>query len=43
MRFLWVLTERTDDDEEITNPEGVRFDIGHDFLRAVMSGGSDSQ
>lgn len=25
-----------DDDEEITNPEGVKFDVGHDLLRALM-------
>lgn len=28
-----------DDDEDLTNPEGVRFDIGHDFLRAAMEAG----
>ena len=28
-----------DDDEEITNPDGVKFDMGHDFLRTVMGAG----
>lgn len=25
-----------DDDEEIENPDGIHFDIGHDFVRAVI-------
>lgn len=29
-----------DEDAEIENPEGVRRDIGHDFIQATMDGGS---
>ena len=28
-----------DDDEDFTNPEGVKFDIGQDFLRTAMEAG----
>ncbi|CAJ0542412.1 Ff.00g000640.m01.CDS01 [Fusarium sp. VM40] len=27
------------DDAEITNPEGIKFDIGHDFVEATINGG----
>jgi hypothetical protein len=33
------LTSFADDDEDLTNPEGVKFDIGQDFLRAAMQAG----
>jgi len=28
-----------DEDEEIENPEGIRYDIGHDFVEATIHGG----
>lgn len=41
MNDLWEESFRladclTDDDEEIQNPDGIHFDIGHDFVRAAM-------
>jgi hypothetical protein len=34
---VFLLTDDlADDDEEIENPDGIHFDIGHDFVRAVM-------
>jgi hypothetical protein len=29
-----------DEDAEIENPEGIRRDIGHDFVQATLNGGS---
>ncbi|KAJ1324791.1 BPL-N domain-containing protein [Microdochium nivale] len=31
------------DDAEISNPEGVKFDIGYDFVRATLNGGKLSK
>jgi hypothetical protein len=28
-----------DDDENLTNPDGIKFDIGQDFLRTAMEAG----
>jgi hypothetical protein len=31
------LTELVDDEAEIENPEGIRSDIGHDFVQALLT------
>jgi hypothetical protein len=37
LRNTVLLTDSlADEDEEIENPDGIQFDVGHDFVRAVM-------
>jgi hypothetical protein len=32
-----VTDDLVDDDEDMENPDGIHFDIGRDFVRAVVS------
>lgn len=34
-----TLTALADDDADISNPEGVRTDIGQDFVKALIAAG----
>jgi hypothetical protein len=35
-----MLLDNDPDHKPITNPDGIKFDIGYDFIEATMNGGS---